>query len=579
MPAPPGASCAVCLYHEEGSLGASHAMERRPSELGDIFVARVDGLRPGDRYRYRLGDVEVSDPYARFLPDGVHGPALIPPEAPPSWRSAPLGVTESVGPIYEMHIGTFTPEGTYGAAASRLPDLVALGIGAVELMPVGAFAGQRGWGYDTVAHYAPFAPYGTPDDLAAFVDRAHALGVRVLLDVVYNHFGPDGNYLRSFAPGAFTSRFADPWGESPDFRNPFMRAYVLDNVRYWLEDFRFDGLRLDATHAIHDDGPIHILREIADVAHSLQPRRFVVAEDERNEPRLVHDFGIDAIWADDMHHQLHVALTGEHDGYYAAYEGGTAAIAHTIEAGWSYTGQTYAPWGAPRGRPATDLDAWRFVYALQNHDQTGNRARGERLTAISRDVDAFGAASLVLLLLPMTPLLFMGQEWAASSPFLYFTDHEPILGRAVTEGRRKEFAHFDAFRDPVAREAIPDPQARSTFEASRLDWDERTREPHASTLELYTRLLRLRAQDPVLRDRTRASMSARNEGGALVIDRASGGQRRRIIANLTGHALSLPEGLTRGWRSVLWSQLTSAQQPLPCTTWPKSTAALLEPAP
>jgi maltooligosyltrehalose trehalohydrolase len=568
VPAPHARSCAVRLYEGDGRSARDVAMSRGAASDG-VFELDCPGVRPGARYRYVLDGEEVGDPFARSLPDGVLRPAAVASLTHP-WKHAALGSSAADMPIYELHVGTFTPEGTYRAAAPHLRELASLGIGAVELMPIAAFAGRRGWGYDGVAHYAPFAPYGTPDELAAFIDEAHGLGLRVVLDVVYNHLGPAGNYLRAFVPEAFTTRFASPWGESPDFTNALMREYVLGNVRYWLDDFRFDGLRLDATHTIRDEGDAHVLREIARIAHASAPRRFVIAEDERNEPALVTARELDGIWADDFHHEVHVALTRERDGYYRAYTGYAAELARTLQRGWLYCGEVYGPSGKPRGRPAPELDARAFVYCIQNHDQVGNRGLGERLSRLT-DIDGFAAASLVLLLLPMTPLLFMGQEWAATTPFLYFTDHDEELGRKVTEGRRKEFAHFEAFGATTGGVEIPDPQLDATWRKSVLDWSERSREPHARVLALYRALLRLRAEDVVLRDRSRAGMHAWDQGDLLIVDRGVGRtSRRRIVANLTSATRSLDD-LARGYGLVL----SSSPLPWPTLTLPPHTAVLL----
>jgi maltooligosyltrehalose trehalohydrolase len=429
-----------------------------------------------------------------------------------------------------MHVGAFTPDGTWRAAGEHLDDLVRLGVNAIEVMPIAAFAGSRGWGYDGVALYAPFAPYGEPDDLRAFVSACHARGLAVVLDVVYNHFGPAGNYLGAYAPEYFTAEHQTPWGNAPDFTEPHLRRLVLDNARYWLEEFDFDGLRLDATHAIIDDSPLHVLAELASIAASLSPKRVLIAEDERNDPRLVTSHHLDAIWADDFHHVLHAITTSERDGYYGAYTADVTELARTIERGWRYEGEIYEPWRAPRGRSAVELDAGNLVYCVQNHDQIGNRAFGTRLHH-EAGVDAHASAAMLLLFLPMVPLLFMGEEWAASAPFLYFTDFDAELGRAVTSGRREEFARFRAFADPELRAKIPDPQAPSTFESSRLKWEERTRAPHARVLALYQRMLALRSSDPVLSAPSRATMACETHGSLLVVRRWLGADDRVLLFN------------------------------------------------
>ena len=524
----------VRLFDSEGPVVREVDLESRGD--GD-FEAHVAGVAPGALYNVVLDDDEVPDPYARFLPRGVHGPAeVIAPERTPA---LPRTLALDAAVTYELHVGTFTPEGTFAAAAERLEDLAALGVGAVELMPVAAFNGERGWGYDGVAHYAPHAPYGRPEDLRRFVRRAHELGLGVLLDVVYNHFGPSGNYLSRYAGEYFTAAHTTPWGEAPDFAHPRLRRHVLGSAQMWLEEYGFDGLRLDATHAILDDSARHVLRDLADLAAALRPPRVLVAEDERNDPELVALQGMAAIWTDDFHHTIRALMAGDRDGYYGAYEPTVAALARVIERGWEYEGQHYSPWARGRGKPAGALPFEHFVFCLENHDQSGNRAFGERL---SQDVTsgAFAAATVLLLFLPMSPLLFMGQEWGASTPFLYFTDHEPDLGGLVTQGRREEFKSFGAFADAQLRERIPDPQAPSTFERSRLRWEERDRPEHAATLALVRRMLELRRSDPVLRERCeRGALHARAEGDALIVERHGPSGRRVLVANFTKRDLPI----------------------------------------
>jgi len=528
-------SCAVRLFDEGGGVLATLPMHPLGEGLFELVTAEA---RAGSLYKFVLDERELPDPYARSLPQGVHGPARV--EASRyAWRHGP-GVHRPLGEqvIYELHVGTFTPEGTWRAAASRLPSLRDLGVTTVELMPVAAFAGARGWGYDGVAPFAPFAPYGTPDELRALVDEAHGLGLGVLLDVVYNHLGPAGNYLPAYSPGYLTSGEGALWGDAPDCGRDPMRSLVLDNARYWLEEFRFDGLRIDAAHAIVDASSRHVLRDLVDMARSLPTGKTIIAEDDRNDPGLVSVTGLDGLWADDFHHAVRVTLTGESDGYYAAYEPGVESIARAINSGWIYQGQPNPLTNRPRGRPASGLDAPAFVYCIQNHDQVGNRALGERLTA-AVSIDAWRMASALLLFLPMTPLIFMGQEWAASTPFLYFTDHDPELGAKVSAGRREEFKHFRAFADPLARERIPDPQDPETFERSRLRWEERDRGEHARTFRLYRELLSLRRSDPVLRVCTREGLRAGVEGSVLRVIRAVGGAERVLLANFSDQRVEL----------------------------------------
>jgi maltooligosyltrehalose trehalohydrolase len=541
--------CAVRLYDPARTAVATHPLQPVGDGAFETFLARVG---PGALYDFVLDGRVLPDPFARFLPFGVDGPAMVTSPAY-GWKNGEgvsLPLRDHV--IYEVHVGTFTEEGTYEGVRSRLPYLASLGITAIELMPVAAFAGQRGWGYDGVALFAPFAPYGTPEELKALVDAAHGLGLSVFLDVVYNHFGPHGNYLSAYCPEYFTSDFKNAWGDAPDFRWPPMRRLLLENARYWLTEFRFDGLRLDAIHAIHDPSPTHILSELAREVEGLRPAKLLVVEDERNEPRPVSGMGLHGLWADDFHHQLRVTLTGEQDGYYAAYGGGAAAVARTIREGWSYTGQLYPPTGRPRGKPARWLPAEAFIYCIQNHDQVGNRALGDRLSQVISS-EAYCAASALLLFLPMTPLLFMGQEWAASTPFLYFSDHEPELGKLVSAGRRAEFQSFRAFSDPVAREAIADPQDPETYRRSRLQWPEREEHGHAAVLAVYRRLLALRRTDPVLRSAGREGLQIEARGPTLSVRRFSGEGERLMVLNLSSERVPPPvqAGFVEG-RSVLF---------------------------
>jgi maltooligosyltrehalose trehalohydrolase len=504
---------------------------------GGYFEQEVRGVKPGALYWFVVDGRKLPDPYARFLPQGVHGPAEVQGPGYALRHLPPVRpLAEQV--IYELHIGTFTEEGTFQAARRRLPELAELGVTTIELMPIAAFDGERGWGYDGVALFAPHRAYGTPDDLRELVDAAHGLGLAVLLDVVYNHFGPSGNYLTAYCPAYFSEAVHNAWGQSPNFDEPALRQLVLENARYWLRDFAFDGLRLDATHAIIDRSSPHILQELAHLAHGLPPAQLLIAEDERNQAELVSRGGLDALWADDFHHQLRVTLTHERFGYYAAYEPSAQGVADVINRGWLYCGQQSPLTGEPRGTPADALPAEAFVYCIQNHDQIGNRAFGDRTTAhLSHEV--FRGASLLLLFLPMTPLLFMGQEWGASTPFLYFTDHEEQLGEAIREGRRREFAGTPGFADEESRARIPDPQAESTFRSSKLLWSERELPAHRATLELYRAALALRRTDPVLLGSGRAELLAEASGNVLMVHRWLGNDRRVLVMNLGEQEVSL----------------------------------------
>jgi maltooligosyltrehalose trehalohydrolase len=506
------------------------------------YQASVPGAGPGAFYKFVLDGRELPDPFARALPEGVHGPARV--EASDYvFQNAGVSPRGAQQVIYEIHVGTFTPEGTYEAARRHLPYLARLGVRTLELMPVASFAGDRGWGYDGVAQYAPFAPYGTPDDLRRFVDEAHGLGLSVLLDVVYNHFGPSGNYLSAYSDDYFVrgAEVGTPWGEAPNFACPAMRRLVIENALYWLQEFRFDGLRLDATHTIVDRSEEHVLHELTRRvrAHAQAPTTHLLcAEDERNDPATVASLGFDAIWADDFHHQLRVTLTSETDGYYGSYTAGVGRLAEAINKGWLYEGQVYPASGKPRGKPAPGMPPEAFVYCIQNHDQVGNRALGERLSA-DVSLAAYRAASVLLLFLPMTPLLFMGQEWAASTPFLYFTDHEGELGEAVARGRREEFRRFSAFSDPARRHAIPDPQALATFAASKLRWEERAEPGHVEVVDLYRELLFLRRSDPVLQRASRRDLHAEAKGEVLVVRRSLGDDVRVLCVNFGASPVAL----------------------------------------
>ncbi|MVN87357.1 malto-oligosyltrehalose trehalohydrolase [Deinococcus sp. HMF7620] len=533
--------------------GQDHPLQALPDHMFEAVLP----VGAGTRYLFVLDGLALPDPYARFLPDGVHGEAeVVDLDAyawqHPNWTGPELG--DCV--FYELHVGTFTPQGTLRAAQDRLPYLRDLGITAVQVMPVAAFPGGRGWGYDGVAMYAPYAPYGRPEDLMAFVDAAHGLGLAVFLDVVYNHFGPDGNYLSAYSPSYFTDRFHTAWGQGLDYAEAHMRRYITGNARMWLQDYRFDGLRLDATASMQDDSPEHILSELAREVHALGGHHLMLAEDHRNLPGLVTDSGLDGIWVDDFHHEVRVTLTGEHEGYYGGYRGGAAELAQLLNRGWLYEGQFWNVTGEEhdRGRPADGLEAPSFVYCIQNHDQIGNRALGDRLQDHEGvTVAEVRGASTLLLSLPMTPLLFQGQEWMAGTPFPFFSDHHGELGHMVSEGRRKEFAYFSGF----STLDVPDPQQEATFVSAKLNWAEREEGDHARTLALYRTLLRLRREDPVLAWRSRRGLSAGTFGvsgaeaqGLWV--RWQTPQGERVLAwNLTpqavpAHLLALPFDLPAG---------------------------------
>ena len=502
----PDANLVEVVAEGPGEAGNSFVMRK---DRDGTFVAHVPALRAGDHYRYRVdGQGPFPDPASRYQPEGVHGPSEVVDPSRFAWNDDGWrGIAPQDLVVYELHVGTFTPEGTFAGATARLPLLADLGVTAVELMPLADFAGDRSWGYDGVDLFAPARCYGAPDDLRRFVDRAHRLGMAVLLDAVYNHFGPVGNYTLAFSPH-YLSKKSSAWAACVNLDGPEsaqVREFFVENALHWVHEYHLDGLRLDATHALFDESPRHFLAELtARVRESTPGRRILlIAEDHRNlslmlRPEWAGGWDLDGVWADDFHHEVRRLLAGDHEGYYRDYSGTIPELVETLNQGWFYTGQRSIHLDEPRGTDPTGIEPRRFVTCLQNHDQVGNRAFGDRLHHHVEPA-AFRAATALLLASPQTPLLFMGQEWAALSPFLYFTDHDEDLGKIVTEGRRREFRHFLAFVDPDARETIPDPQARSTYEKSRLDWSERDREPHASTWRLHRALLHLRRDEPALR--------------------------------------------------------------------------------
>lgn len=472
----------------------------------------------GDRYQYVVdGEGPFPDPASRAQPEGVHDASMV---IDPStyvwrdvgWRCPPL--RDLV--LYEIHVGTFTSGGTFSAAIEKLPHLRDLGINALQIMPVADFPGERNWGYDGVSLFAPARCYGTPDELRALVDAAHAQGIAVVLDVVYNHLGADGNYLGVYSRFYFKDEVHTPWGAALNYdgqQHPAVREYFLSNVACWLDEFHFDGLRLDATHAILDASSRHLLAEIAAAAH--ERGAFVIAEDERNMSAVIapDGHGMDAVYADDFCHSIQVALGDK--SYQEDFTGSAAELADELWHGWHYRGQLSKHLGAPRGSSSEHLPPEKFAFCISNHDQVGNRAFGERLHQIATP-EAYRAASALLLLAPATPMLFMGQEWGASTPFQYFTNHHDELGLLVTEGRRREFARFPEFRDPESARRIPDPQSQDTFLRSKLDWAETTQSPHQELLNLHRECLRLRAQEPALRPVSRSGWEAVDLGAVAL---------------------------------------------------------------
>jgi maltooligosyltrehalose trehalohydrolase len=505
---------------------------------GDGYFSVIDEEgKAGDRYRYRFDGTGDGwpDPAARFAPAGVHGPGMV---IDPSsfvwsdWSWKPPSPRDLV--IYELHVGTFTPGGTFRDVIEKLDHITELGANAIELMPVADFPGERNWGYDGVLLYAPARCYGTPDDLRALVDAAHARELAVILDVVYNHLGPDGNYLGLYNKRYYSAARQTPWGAGFMLEFEQVRDFFVENPPYWMREFHIDGFRLDATHHIQDSCDPHLLAEIATRVHELGG--FVMAEDERNEPALIRPaeaggMGLDACWADDFHHVVRVALTGEDRAYFQNFAGTPDELASTLQHGWLFTGQLKPETGEKRGGETGDLQPHQFVYCISNHDQVGNRAFGDRLHQ-SVSAPAYRAASALLCLVPYTPLLFMGQEWATSSPFRFFTHHNDELGARVTTGRRREFKDFLSSGDSPQGQDIPDPQEDATFLASKLNWEERDSPGHAAVLELYRACLALRPRLP--RARRSDYRIERHRSGIVLLRYVTAEPEILIAVDLTG---------------------------------------------
>ncbi len=489
----------------QGDASTEHDMERAD---GGVWEATVAGAGPGTLYTYRLDDGPAAghpDPCSRSQPSGVHGPSEVVRPADFEWHDREwTGLAMADCIIYELHVGTFTEAGTFDAAIERLDELRDLGITAIEIMPVAEFPGARNWGYDGVHLYAPHSAYGGPAGLKRLVNATHAAGLAVVLDVVYNHVGPEGNYLGLYGP-YFTDTYRTPWGPAVNYDgadSDQVRRFVIDNALYWITEYHCDGLRLDAVHGIYDFSALHVLQELTEAVHAqgaqLGREVQVIAESDLNDPRLVRSterggYGMDAQWADDLHHTLHATLTGERSGYYADFAGGVAEVATALSDRFVYAGRHSAHRRRRHGAPATDVSADHFIVCIQNHDQVGNRAAGERLTAlVSFERQKLGAA--LYLLSPYVPMLFMGEEYGETNPFQYFVSHsDQELADAVRRGRRKEFESFGWGDD------VPDPMAEETFRRSKLEWERARRGGHAELRTLYRDLLHLRSRERALR--------------------------------------------------------------------------------
>ncbi|HEU5427153.1 MAG TPA: malto-oligosyltrehalose trehalohydrolase [Actinocrinis sp.] len=499
----------VDLLIDDERLAMTPRSSRRPARRDGWWEVDVPAADPGTGYAFSLdGGPARPDPRSLHQPHGVHCPSrVVDPRCFPWTDAGWSGRTAPGSVIYELHVGTFTPEGTFDGAIARLDHLAQLGVDYIELMPVAAFPGDHGWGYDGVALWAVHEPYGGPAGLARFVDACHARGIGVLLDVVYNHLGPSGNYLGEFGP-YFTEKHHTPWGAAvnlDDAGSDEVRAFIVGNALHWLRDYHLDGLRLDAVHSLADTRAVHILEELAievDIlAAQIGRRLLLIAETDLNDPRIItprshHGLGIHAQWDDDFHHALHSLLTGERHGYYADF-GSIGALAKTLTGAYFHDGGWSSFRGRSHGRPVdtTLLGGDRFIAFLQDHDQVGNRAIGDRITAsLSPGLLRVGAA--LLLTCPFTPMLFMGEEWGAQTPWQYFTDHqEAELGAAVRDGRRREFS-----RHGWQAESVPDPQDAETFTRSKLDWTEIGAERHRALLDWHRQLISLRHSEPDLHD-------------------------------------------------------------------------------
>lgn len=540
--------------------------ERELVRVGDGWHEMITRVaHAGSRYRFRLPDgTTVPDPASCFQPDDIEGPSEIIDHASfcwehPSWMGRPWHTAV----VYELHVGTFTQEGTFAAAIGRLPHLASLGVSAIQLMPIGDFIGQRNWGYDGVLPYAPDSRYGRPEDLKRLIDAAHGLGLMVLLDVVYNHFGPEGNYIGRYAPQFFTQRHTTPWGAAINFdgrdSRP-VRDFFIDNAVYWLSDFRFDGLRLDAVHHLVDDSAQHLLTELAATVRARFAQRHVhlVLENEENEAsRLTRDEAgrpcqYTAQWNDDLHHVIHTAITREGHGYYGDYIGSDAKLMRALAEGFAFQGEVMQCRGTPRGEPSAALPSSAFVAFLQNHDQIGNRAFGERLSEIAPR-EGILAASAVYLLLPQIPMIFMGEEWNAREPFTFFCDFSGELAKAIRDGRRREFAAFPAFRERHGNRQIPDPDDVRTFAAAKLDWSAVEHGEGVAWCDRYRRLLEIRRREIVPRiphirsGQTRAVRLG--QATVRVTWRLGADEELELFANLSPNAVKgvdVPKG------EVLW---------------------------
>ncbi len=545
-------------------------------ERDGYFAGFVPGARAGDLYRYRLDDTAdgFPDPASRFQPAGPHGPSQVVDPSSFRWTDDRWRGPRVAGQIiYEMHVGTFTPEGTWSAAIRQLPELAALGIGVLEVMPVAEFPGRFGWGYDGVDLFAPTHLYGPPDDFRRFVDEAHHLGLAVILDVVYNHFGPAGNYLKEFAREYVTDRYSNEWGEAINFDGPCsgpVREFFVSNAGYWVDEYHLDGLRLDATQTIHDASGEHVLAAVNRAVRQAAGgrRTLIVAENEPQHVRLVKrpedgGYGLDALWNDDFHHSAIVAVTGRKEAYYTDYDGTPQEFVSIAKYGFLYQGQRYAWQNKRRGTATRGVAPAAFVNYLQNHDQVANSGRGERLDRLTSP-GRMRAMTALLLLLPGTPMLFQGEEFAASSPFLYFADHAADIAEQVRRGRAAFLAQFPSLAADEMQACLPPPGSIETFERCKLKPEERS--THVHTVALHRDLIRLRRSDPVFQ------LEQANVDGAVLAPEAivlrffasNADEGDRLLLVNLGRDLTLtilPEPLLAASAGTRWHLLWSSEAP------------------
>ncbi|MBN9118502.1 MAG: malto-oligosyltrehalose trehalohydrolase [Planctomycetes bacterium] len=561
----------VVVILESGRAAGDHLLEREPD---GHFSGAITGAAAGDLYRYRLdGGPPLPDPASRFQPNGPRGPSRVVDPADFGWTDAGwkgVGLRGQV--IYELHVGTFTREGTWAAATRELPYLAELGVTVIELIPVADFPGRFGWGYDGVCLFAPYHGYGEPDDMRRFVDAAHALGLGVIHDVVYNHLGPRGNVLAQYTPSYFSERYHTEWGSAMNFDGPNsgpVRQFYLANAGYWIDEFHLDGLRLDATQSIFDSSDDHILRQIGERVRAAARGRatFVINENEPQLAKIVRPvdrggYGLDGLWNDDFHHSAMVALTGRSEAYYSDHRGGPQEFISAAKYGYLFQGQRYSWQEQRRGTPALDLDPWQFVNFVQNHDQVANSGSGLRCHALSSP-GRFRAMTALLLLAPGTPMLFQGQEFASSSPFFYFADHERDIAAEVKTGRAEFLSQFRRLDRPGVADEVPDPADPETFERSKLDHRERARGYHAAVFRLHQDLLKLRRSDPAFANQERRSVDGAVLGPSAFLLRFFAGTDARndrlLLVNFGPdlHLDAAPEPLLAppdgcGWKTV-WS--------------------------